>query len=207
MIVIGLTGGIGMGKSATAQLFAEGGVPIWDADAAVHRLYAPGGAAVSPLLDLVPGARSEAGGIDRTQLSKAVLEDANLLSAIEAIVHPLVAEDRAHFVKSMRDAGVEMVLCDIPLLYEGEGAEAFDVVVVVSAPEEVRKSRVLDRPGMTAEKYAAIVGRQLPDEHKRSRADFVVETHRGKDDAREQVARIMRELREKHGSQRTANHG
>ncbi|TVP71566.1 MAG: dephospho-CoA kinase [Rhodobacteraceae bacterium] len=167
---LGLTGSIGMGKSTTAGFFRALGVPVWDADAAVHRLYAPGGAAVGPVGALCPQAVVD-GGIDRGALKDWIARDKGALPALEAVVHPLVAADRAEFV-----AGVTgpLVVLDIPLLFE-VGADV-DGVLVVSAPEAVQRARVLARPGMDAAQLDAILARQMPDAQKRARADFVIET-------------------------------
>lgn len=205
MMVIGLTGGIGMGKSATAQAFAAHGLPVWDADAAVHRLYASGGDAIGPLTARFGDILDQDGRIDRTALSAMVLDDPAALGALEAIVHPLVAQDRAQFLADAADAGHAMVVCDIPLLFEGGGESEFDVIVVATAPEAVRSARVMDRPGMAKEKYAAIVARQTPDAVKRAGADFLVHTDKGLEDGQAQVAMIVDLLAEKIPSPDGAN--
>ena len=190
MIVVGLTGSIGMGKSATAAVFADLGVPVWDADAAVHRLYRPGGAGVEPIRALAPDAAT-AQGVDRAALRAAILADPTLLARIEAAIHPLVAADRDAFLAQARAGGAALAVCDIPLLFE-TGADAWlDKVVVVSAPTEIQRARVLRRPGMTEETLDAILARQLPDAEKRARADYVVDTGGPKDHARAQVAAIL----------------
>ena len=194
MIVLGLTGSIGMGKSTTAAMFAEAGVPVWDADAAVHRLYAAGGEGSRALARVVPHAVSKARGTDRAKLRAAIIADPGLLPQIEAAIHPLVAADRAGFLDRARAEGAKLVLCDIPLLYE-TGAEAWlDRVAVVSAPPEVQRDRVLARPGMTEQAFAAILAKQLPDAEKRKRADFVIDTGRGLEPVRRQVAEIIDQL-------------
>ena len=171
--LLGLTGGIGMGKTTTAAMFAAYGVPVWDADAAVHRLYAPGGAAVPGVGALFPSAVTAA-GIDRKLLSQLLAAAPRRLAELEAVVHPLVADDRAAFVAAHADAPV--VLLDIPLLFE-TGAEAqMDGVAVVSAPSEVQRARVLSRPGMTPETLDLILSRQMPDADKRARATWIIPT-------------------------------
>lgn len=193
MITLGLTGSIGMGKSTTAKMFAELGVPVWDADAAVHRLYGPGGAGSAAIARLVPAAVGE-GGVDRAALRAAVLSDETLLARIEAAIHPLVAADRAAFLEEARSRGASLVLLDIPLLYE-TGADAWlDRVAVVSAPAGAQRERVLARPGMTEAGFEAILARQVPDAEKRRRADFVIETGDGLEPARRAVAGIVARL-------------
>lgn len=194
MIVLGLTGSIGMGKSTTAAMFAEAGVPVWDADAAVHRLYGPDAAGSRALAALVPDAVAET-GTDRSLLRAAILADPGLLAQIEAAIHPLVAADRAAFLDRARAEGRHLVLCDIPLLYETGAERWLDRVAVVTAPAEVQRARVLSRPGMSEEAFAAILAKQVPDEEKRSRADFVIDTGSGLEPARRQVADIIAKLR------------
>ena len=167
---LGLTGSIGMGKSTTAGFFRDMGVPVWDADAAVHRLYASGGAAVGPVGALCPAAVGPA-GVDRAALKDWIVQDAGALARLEAVVHPLVAQDRAEFIAAAR---APLVVLDIPLLFE-TGADV-DGVLVVTAPPDVQRARVLARPGMTAAHLEAILARQMPDAEKRARADFVIET-------------------------------
>lgn len=193
MIVLGLTGSIGMGKSTTAQLFAEAGVPIWDADAAVHHLYAAGGAGADAIASIVPGAVT-ATGVDRVLLRQAILEDPGLLSRIEALIHPLVAADRLAFLDRARAGGAAVALCDIPLLFE-TGAEAWlDKVVVVTAPGDVQRERVMQRPGMTEAAFAAILAKQVPDAEKCARADFVIDTSQGLAPARARVRAVLEAL-------------
>jgi dephospho-CoA kinase len=184
--LIGLTGSIGMGKSTTAAMFAEMGADVWDADGAVRRLYAPGGAAVPPVAALLPDAVRD-GAVDRAVLRRAIAADPGLLPRLEAIVHPLVAEDRIAFVAQSR---APVVVCDVPLLFETGAEREYDQVVVVSAPPELQRARVLARGTMTEAEFAAILARQMPDAEKRARADRVIET-RDLDTARAAVADIL----------------
>ena len=192
MIVLGLTGSIGMGKSTTAAMFEAMGAPVYDADAAVHALYATGGAAVAAVEALFPGVTGPEGAIDRTALASRVVGDPQALKRLEALVHPLVGAHRAAFFAQMRDA--EVVVVDVPLLLETGGERGVDAVVVVTAPAEMQRERVLARPGMTPAKLDAILARQLPDAEKRARADFVIDTGRGLQAAREQVAEVLKTL-------------
>ena len=194
MIVVGLTGSIGMGKSTTAALFAAEGAPVYDADAEVHALYAPGGAAVAPIEQAFPGV-VRGGAVDRGLLSQAVLGDEAAMKRLEAIVHPLVGASRAGFFQAAEAKGADIVVLDIPLLFETGGEKAVDAVVVASAPAEVQRRRVLDRPGMAPEKLDAILARQTPDAEKRARADFVIDTGQGLDHARDQVRQVLAKLR------------
>jgi len=195
MIVIGLTGSIGMGKSTVAKMFAEEGAPTFDSDAAVHRLYAKGGAAVSAVGAAFPSAVRD-GAIDRALLSPLVLDNAAALKRLEQIVHPFVRQAQVEFAEAERARGAEAVVFDIPLLLEGKNADLFDTIVVVSAPPEVQRARVLARPGMTAEKFEQILARQMPDEEKRARADFVVDTGVSLEETRAQVRAVLDVLRE-----------
>jgi len=188
MIVLGLTGSIGMGKSATAAMFAEAGVPVHDADATVHDLY--DGEAVPAIEAAFPGSTTD-GRVDRVKLSAQVVGNAAALKTLESIVHPLVVERRDQFLAAARADGAAVALLDIPLLYETGADRTCDAVVVVSAPAHIQRERVLDRPGMTAERFESLLLRQLPDEEKRRRADFVVDTSQGFDKARAQVADIL----------------
>jgi dephospho-CoA kinase len=183
-----------MGKSATTKLFAEEGVPTYDADAAVHALYAQGGAAVAPIAEAFPLSVRD-GAVDRPALSAMVLGDPAALRRLEAIVHPLVAQAQADWLAARREEGAEIVVLDIPLLFETGGDARVDVVVVVTAPPNVQRARVLARPGMTEEKLEAILAKQIPDEEKRACADFVIDTSRGFDDARAQVQTVLHALR------------
>ncbi|WP_313101081.1 dephospho-CoA kinase [Brevundimonas sp.] len=190
MIILGLTGSIGMGKSTTGRMFADEGALLWDADAAVHRLYARGGAAVEPLGQAFPGVVVD-GAVDRARLAEALGRDETAFKRLEAIVHPLVAQDRAQDLAAARAEGVRLAVLDIPLLFETGGEAFVDAVVVVTADPEVQAARVLARPGMTRERFEAILSRQTPDAEKRRRADFLVDTGRGLDAARQQVAQIV----------------
>ncbi len=169
---LGLTGSIGMGKSTTASFFRAAGIPVWDADVAVHRLYGPGGAALEPLSRLVPDATAT-GIVSRDILRQAIAADPDLLSRIEAIVHPLVASDRARF---LAETVSDIAVLDIPLLFE-KGSEAeMDATLLVTAPPDLQRRRVLARPGMTEEQFALILSRQMPDRDKRARATHIIET-------------------------------
>lgn len=190
MIVAGLTGSIGMGKSATTAMFAEEGVPVHDADTAVHALYDVGGAAVGPVEAAFPGVVRE-GRIDRALLAARVVGDPAALSRLEAIVHPLVGRAREAFLAHAREKGAALAVVDIPLLFETGAQDAFDAVIVVTAPPDVQRARVLERPGMTSEKFEALLARQVPDAEKRRRADYVVDTGKGFEAARDQVRRLI----------------
>ena len=190
MIVLGLTGSIGMGKSTTAAMFADEGAIIWNADDAVHRLYSMGGAAVAPVDEAFPGVVID-GAVDRTRLAQALGRDGAAFKRLEAIVHPLVAAGRAGQLAEAAERGVRLAVLDIPLLFEGGGRDAFQAVVVVTADAETQAERVLARPGMTRERFEAILERQMPDAEKRRMADFIVETDRGLEIARDQVRAIV----------------
>lgn len=191
MIVLGLTGSIGMGKSTTAGMFVEEGVPVHDSDAAVHRLYA---GAAAPLIEArFPGTVSD-GVVDRTRLAAAVLNDPQAMKALEAIVHPLVRKDADDFVERNRAEGRSLVVLDIPLLFETGGTERVDRIAVVTASAEEQHRRVLSRPGMSEEKFQAILARQVPDAEKRRRADFIIDTGNGMEPAREAVRSIIETL-------------
>jgi dephospho-CoA kinase len=189
--ILCLTGSLGMGKSRTASFFAEQGVPVYDSDAAVHALYA---AEAAPLIESAfPGTTSD-GQVDRTKLAARVVGDGAAMAELEAIVHPLVARARDAFITEAQAHGAAVVLLDVPLLFETGGERHCDAVVVVSAPLDMQRSRAFERPGMTEEKFAALVGKQMPDAEKRRRADFVVDSSRSFDHAREQVRDILRTI-------------
>jgi dephospho-CoA kinase len=189
MFILGLTGSLGMGKSTTAGFFAEAGVPVHDADAVVHRLYE--GEAVGAIEAAFPGVTTD-GKVDRAKLAARVLDDPEALRRLEAIVHPLVRAAEARFLADAGARDAPVVLLDIPLLLETASHQRVDAIVVVSAPTEIQRQRMLERPGMTQEKFDALLARQMPDSEKRRRADFVVDTSRGFDAARAQVREILR---------------
>lgn len=191
MLRVGLTGSIGMGKSTTAQMFREAGVPVLDSDQIVHDLYR--GAAVAPIEAAFPGVTVD-GVVDRGKLAAQVLADPQALKRLEAIVHPLVWAARDDFLSDQEKKGASIVVYDVPLLFETGAEKSVDAIVVVSAPEDVQKARVLARPGMTEEKFAAILAKQVPDAEKRARADFIVHTEKGIDAARRDVQAILDEL-------------
>ncbi len=196
MIVLGLTGSIGMGKSEVARMFRSLGVPVYDADVAVHALYAKGGAAVEPLGAAFPEAVVD-GAVDRERLSKLVVGDDAAIKRLEAIVHPLVGHSRAEFMAKAVAEGAEVVVADIPLLYETGGENRVDCVAVVSAPYEVQRERVSARPGMTAEKFESIVARQTPDAAKRARADFVIASDTSLAETLRRVREIVKMLKDR----------
>ncbi|WP_022708057.1 dephospho-CoA kinase [Paracoccus zeaxanthinifaciens] len=187
---LGLTGSIGMGKSTTARIFADLGHPVWDADAAVHRIYARGGAAVGPVGDLFPGAISD-GAVDRAALKRAIARDDTALKRLEGVVHPLVAADRDAFVAAHADA--PLVVLDIPLLFESAAPPELDGIAVVSTDAATQRQRVLARPGMTEETFAMILARQMPDADKRARADWVIPSDT-LDAARNAVQKIVQKV-------------
>ncbi|MEO0983114.1 MAG: dephospho-CoA kinase [Pseudomonadota bacterium] len=190
MIILGLTGSIGMGKSATAQMFREGGAPVYDADAAVHALYAPGGAAVGPVGDAFPGVVKD-GAIDRDALRAAVVGDAAAMKRLELIVHPLAGASQLVFREQAQASGAACAVLDIPLLFETGGDQRCDYVAVVTAPADVQRERVLARPGMTTDTFEAILAKQTPDAEKRAKADFVISSAFGFEFARDQVRAIL----------------
>lgn len=192
MIVVGLTGSIGMGKSTTAGLFAEQGIVVNDADAVVHDLYR--GEAVEPIGRLFSDA-VKAGRVDRAILAENLAKNPAKFKELEAVVHPLVRKREERFLDEQRAAGADMVVLDIPLLFETAGVDRVDLVVVVSCDADIQRRRVLERPGMTLEKYEMILSRQTPDAEKRRRADFVIDTGHGIEAARRQVADIVADIR------------
>lgn len=196
MIVVGLTGSIGMGKSTTAAMFADFGVPVHDSDEAVHRLYA--GKAAPLVEEAFPGVVQD-GIVDRALLARQVLGNTEALKKLESIIHPLVRADADAFVERHRTAGTPLVVLDIPLLFETGGRDRVNRVVVVSAPAEIQRDRVLARPGMTDEKFSRILARQVPDADKRRQADFIVETGKGLEAARSSVEKIIGTLTKQHG--------
>jgi dephospho-CoA kinase len=189
MFVLGLTGSIGMGKSTTARFFAEAGVPVHDADAVVHQLYE--GGAVQAIEMAFPGTTTNS-KVDRDKLGRRVLDDAAALARLEAIVHPLVRAAETEFLTAAAASGAKVAVLDIPLLFETRSDARVDAVVVVSAPPDVQRERAFERAGMTDEKLRAILAKQMPDDEKRRRADFVVDTSEGLDSARAQVHGILR---------------
>lgn len=190
---LGLTGSIGMGKSTTARMFAESGIPVFDSDAIVHELYAPGGEAVEPVGKAFPGVVDDS-GISREKLSAALAGDPSGFDRLNAIVHPLVAARRARFLEEAESGGKTLVVFDIPLLYETGGEAAVDGILVVTAPADVQAARVLQRPGMTRRKFDQILSRQLPDAEKRARADFTIDTSQGLEAARKDVEELIAKL-------------
>lgn len=194
MKIIGLTGSIGMGKSTTAAMFRDAGIPVYDADAAVHRAYDVGGIAVGPVGAAFPGVVRD-GRVDREALRQAVLGKPEELRKLNGIVHPLIGRERADVFEKARADGADMIIMDVPLIYETGGEKGMDAVIVVSAPAEMQRERVLAREGMTPERLDAILAQQVPDAEKRRRADYVVDTGRGLEAAREQVTAIIAKLR------------
>ena len=194
MIVIGLTGSIGMGKSTTAQMFLAEGTPVYDADAEVRALYAAGGAAVGPIEAAFPGVVRD-GSVDRALLGDRVLGDPEALNRLNGIVWPLMGAARQRFLEAAEARKAEFVVLDIPLLLETGGESKVDAVVVVSAPSNIQRKRVLAREGVTPSKFEAILAAQMPDAEKRRRADFVIDTGRGLEVARQQVREVLAALR------------
>lgn len=204
MIRLALTGSIGMGKSATAAMFAARGIPVHDADAAVHSVYAPGGAAVAALEAAFPGVTNDQGGIDRPKLRQRVMHDAAALKRLEEIVHPIVGGLQLGFLQKAMDQGHDIVVLDIPLLFETGGDKRADAILVVSAPPDVQRARVLARGQMTEAEFEAILARQVPDAIKRAKADFVIDTSLGFVHAEECVDEILSQLRHRIANAREA---
>jgi dephospho-CoA kinase len=195
VIILGLTGSIGMGKSTTARLLAEEGAPVYDSDAAVHALYVKGGAAVEAVAKEFPAALRD-GAIDRAALGPAVLGEPGAMKRLEAIVHPLVRAEQAKFLRQHHAAGAPLVVLDIPLLFETEADKLVDAVIVVTAPADVQRERALAREGMDERKFAHILAKQMPDAEKRERADFLVNTGLGLEEARAQIRAVLEVVRE-----------
>ena len=191
MFVLGLTGSIAMGKSTTARFFAEAGVPVHDADATVHRLYE---SEAAPAIEAAFPGTTVDGKVDRAKLSARVLGDPTALKRLESIVHPLVRESEKRFLAQAERNGAQVVVLDIPLLFETGGEDRVDAVVTVTAPGEVQRARLMQRSGMTEEKMQALIANQLPDAEKRARADFIIDSSQGSDAARAQVAEILRKV-------------
>ncbi|MBA8818048.1 dephospho-CoA kinase [Ochrobactrum sp. P6BS-III] len=191
MIILGLTGSIGMGKTTASNMFAEAGVPVYSADDAVHRLYS---GRAAPLIEAAfPGTVAN-GTVDREKLSAEVIGKPDALKKLESIVHPLVREEEEAFLREAEAQGAAIALVDIPLLFETGGEKRVDRIVVVSAPADIQRARVLARPGMTAEKLDAILARQTPDAEKRARADFVLDTSGSFDNLRQQITTVIQKL-------------
>ena len=194
MKIIGLTGSIGMGKSTTAAMFRDAGIPVYDADAAVHAAYAVGGVAVGPVGEAFPGTVREA-RVDREALRQQVLGNPEAMAKLNSIVHPLIGKSRADAFEAATASGADMIVLDVPLIYETGGDKNMDAVIVVSAPAEMQRERVLAREGMTPERLAAILAQQVPDADKRKRADYVIDTGRGLESARAQVIEVIKAIR------------
>ncbi len=193
MIILGLTGSIGMGKSETAKMFRALDVPVFDADATVHMLQGKDGPALPAIEAAFPGTVTD-GVLDRQKLGAQVFVNSDSLKKLEAIIHPMVGAARADFMKSAQDSGKKLVVVDVPLLFETGGNNFCDKTVVVSAPEDVQRERVLARPGMTEEKFEDILQKQMPDAEKRAKADYIVETDKGLDFARDKVKDIIADI-------------
>jgi dephospho-CoA kinase len=195
MIILGLTGSVGMGKSTAAHMFRRLGVPVHDSDAVVHRLLAPKGAAVAAVAAAFPGVRDPSGGIDRQRLGQRVFGNRAALTRLERILHPLVRVSQERFLRAARGRRVRLVVLDIPLLFETGAKRRCDKVVVVSAPAWLQRVRVMSRPGMTASRFEAILKQQMPDAHKRRRADYVVPSGLGRAVTFRRLRAVVRELR------------
>lgn len=193
MRIVGLTGSIGMGKSTVAGMLRDLGVPVFDADATVHELYAKGGAGAAAISEVWPDAVVD-GAVDRARLSARLMGNPDAFARLNAIVHPLVREREIGFRAAAEAAGAKLFVVDVPLLFETGGRDRFDTILVVSAPADVQRARVLARPGMSPEKFAMILGKQVPDAEKRAGADHVIDTGVGLDETRAQVQRLVEEL-------------
>jgi dephospho-CoA kinase len=198
MLKIGLTGSIGMGKTTVAKMFAAHGIPVFDADAGVHQLYAKGGAAVEPVGTAFPGVVKD-GAIDRVALSAAVVGKPAEIKKLESIVHPLVGKLREDFLRAAEAGGAAMAVLEIQMLLEGSNAKQLDAVVVVSAPADIQRTRALARPGMTEDKLAGILSNQMPDAEKRARADYIIDTGVSLAETEAQVAKLIETLNTKAG--------
>ena len=194
MIKIGLTGSIGMGKTETGKIFSEFGFPLYNADNAVHRLYTPGQKGAEKIKETFPTAINPDGSVNRENLSKEVLGDTEKIKILEGIIHPLVGEDREIFF--LENTNAHAVVLDIPLLFETGGEKYVDIVVVVDAPKDIQEKRVLSRPNMTKEKFKKIIAEQMPNELKKEKADFVVDTSVGIEDAIRQVGEIVKKIKD-----------
>lgn len=197
MRVIGLTGSIAMGKTTAAKAFSEIGIPVFDSDATVHRLYSAGGAGSKAISALVPQA-IQSDAVDRQALARAIAETPGLLAQIEGAIHPLVRSAQEAFIADARNAGADLAVLDIPLLFETGRDKDVDIIIVVSAPFEIQRARAMARPGMTEEKLTSLLERQTPDAEKRRRADFIVNSSGTPDDAARQVREIVAQLRRSH---------
>ncbi len=200
MIILGLTGSVGMGKSTAAAMLRRLGVPVHDSDAAVHRLLAPGGAAVKAVAELFPEAVTREGGIDRVAVGRRVFADPAALRRLERVLHPLVRRSQERFLKRARARHLPLVVLDVPLLLETGGEKRCDAVIVVSAPAWLQRARVMARPGMTEERFQAMLGKQMPDDEKRRRADFIVPSGLGRAVTFRALKRVLREVRDRFGS-------
>ena len=205
MVVIGLTGSIAMGKTTAGEAFERLGVPVHDADKAVHELLGPNGAAVAVVEDAFPGVAKH-GAIDRRALGERAFEDADALGRLEALLHPLVRQHEDKFIGEAEKTGHDLVVLDIPLLFETEGQDRCDVIVVVSAPPEIQRRRAFKRPDMTAGRFQAILARQMPDDEKRARADFVVDTSKDLDENLRAIENIVTVIRERYGLKAPQRH-
>ncbi len=193
MIIIGLTGSIAMGKTETAKMFKRLNVPVYNADEVVHDLYARGGKAVKPISALYPDVIVNA-EVNREKLSAKILNDPHVVDEIEKIVHPMVRQKQNEFIAATKKTGAPLIILDIPLLFEKGGETRVDKTVVVTAPADIQRQRALERPGMSPEKLEMILSKQMPDEEKRAKADYIVETDKGLEHAFQQVDRIVKEL-------------